>query len=152
MNAIKGTNTNVHLSYGHLFDRLFWAKDNLTPQQSKYRVVFEDPDQPDIPAMILVPDPNWLAAALHGSILPPINTYLADQEVPDGQPKAHPYAEPIGPMTEEEAIEYLIMKDIPQKVWNNPNRNKTYLRITNVENVPSDRTYRNAWKLKEEAA
>jgi hypothetical protein len=55
-------------------------------------------------------------------------------------------------MTEEEAIEYLIMKDIPQKVWNNPNRNKTYLRITNVENVPSDRTYRNAWKLKEEAA
>ena len=142
----------AHLSYGHLFDRLLWAKEHLAPVQSRYRVVFEDPAEPDAPAKVLVPDPNWLAAALHGGVLPPVEAYLRDQNVPDGEPKVHPYATPIGPMTEEEAIEYLIMKDIPQKVWNNPNRNKTYLRITNVENVPSDRTYRNAWKLKEEAA
>lgn len=135
----------------HLWDRLHDAKSRLAPVQSKYRVVFEDPAEPDAPCKVLVPDPNWLACALEGGILPPITTYLADQEVPDGRPKAHPYASPIGPMTEEEAIEYLIMKDIPQRVWNAENRNKTYLRITNIENVPSDRTYRNAWKLKEEA-
>jgi hypothetical protein len=135
----------------HLFDRILWARENLKRVEPQYAVVFEDPAEPDAPAKVLHPAPEWLAMALNGYVLPPITTYLADQEVPDGEPKAHPYAAPIGPMTEEEAIEYLIMKDIPQRVWNAENRNKTYLRITNIENVPSDRTYRNAWKLKEEA-
>jgi hypothetical protein len=139
--------TAAHLSYGHLFDRLMWAKDNLEPQQSKYRVVFEDPSEPDAPCKILVPDPNWLAAALHGSILPPVDTYLRDQSVPDGEPKEHPYAPPIGPMTEEEALEYLIMKDLPQRVWNDPTANAPHFAIVPVETIPSDRTHRMAWRL-----
>jgi len=139
--------TTAHLSYGHLFDRLLWAKYNLAPVQSRYRVVFEDPSEPDAPAKVLVPDPNWLACALAGNVLPPIDTYLSDQEVPDGEPKSHPYAEPIGPMTEEEAIEYLVMKDIPRHIWNNEGSNRRLLVITSVDNVPSDRTYRNAWRI-----
>jgi len=97
------------MTHGHLWDRLAEAKTRLDPVQSKYRVLFEDPATPDEPAKVLVPDPNFMAAALEGDILPPIETYQRDRGVPDGQPKEHPYAEPIGAMTEEEAIEYPVL-------------------------------------------
>ena len=135
----------------HLWDRLAEAKSRLAPVQSKYRVLFEDPRDPDAPAKVLVPDPNWMAAALAGDILPPIDTYQRDRLVPDGEPKEHPYAEPIGPMTEEEAIEYLIMKDIDPAVWRDYKGNRTILKIVPVELIPSDRSFRNAWKINQEA-
>jgi hypothetical protein len=115
--------------------------------QSKYRVLFEDPATPDEPAKVLVPDPNWMAAALAGNVLPPIETYLRDRDVPDGQHKEHPYAKPIGAMTEEEAIEYLIQKDIPPQVWRDYQGNRSVLKIVPVELIPSDRSFRNAWKI-----
>jgi hypothetical protein len=134
----------------HLWERLLEAKSRLTPVQSKYRVLFEDPATPDEPAKVLVPDPNWMAAALAGDILPPIATYLRDRDVPDGQPKEHPYAEPVGAMTEEEAIEYLIQKDIPPQVWRDYQGNRSVLKIVPVELIPSDRSFRNAWKINQE--
>ena len=129
----------------HLWDRLAEAKSRLAPVQSKYRVLFENPTDPDAPAAVLAPDPNWMAAALHGNILPPIDTYLRDRDVPDGQPKEHPYAEPIGAMTEEDAIEYLIQKDISPQVWRDYQGNRSVLKIVPVELIPTDRSYRNAW-------
>ena len=131
----------------HLWDRLAEAKSRLAPVQSQYRVLFENPVEPDAPAAVLVPDPNWMAAALAGNVLPPIDTYLRDQNVPDGQPKEHPYAEPIGAMTEEEAIEYLIQKDIPPQVWRDYQGNRIIMKIVPVELIPSDRSFRNAWKI-----
>ena len=131
----------------HLWDRLAEAKSRLAPVQSKYRVLFEDPATPDEPASVLVPDPNWMAAALEGNILPPIDTYQRDRDVPDGQPKEHPYAAPIPAMTEEEAIEYLIMKDIPPQVWRDYQGNRAVMKIVPVELIPSDRSFRNAWKI-----
>ena len=139
------------MTHGHLWDRLAEAKSRLAPVQSKYRVVFEDPSTPDEPAKVLCPDPNWMACALEGNILPPIDTYQRDRDVPDGQPKEHPYAEPIGPMSEEEAIEYLIMKDICPSVWQEYRGNRTIMKIVPVELVPSDRSFRNAWKINQEA-
>ena len=135
----------------HLWTRLLEAKSRLKPVQSKYRVLFEDPREPDAPAKVLVPDPNWMAAALAGDILPPIDTYQRDRLVPDGEPKEHPYAEPIGAMTEEEAIEYLVMKDIDPAVWRDYKGNRTVLKIVPVELIPSDRSFRNAWKINQEA-
>lgn len=149
----------------HLFERLAEAKDRLTPIQSKYRVVFEDPDNLESPAAILVPDPNWMAAALAGEVLPPIEAYLADQKVVEeyieengslegfswkNHDPQHPYAKPIGPMTEEEAIEYLIQKDIPPRIWRDYKGNRTVLKIVPVEMIPSDRSMRNAWRIKQE--
>jgi len=131
----------------HLWDRLAEAKSRLAPVQSQYRVLFENPAEPDAPASVLCPDPNWMAAALAGGVLPPIDTYLRDQNVPDGQPKEHPYAEPIGPMTEEDAIEYLIQKDIPPQVWRDYQGNRIIMKIVPVELIPSDRSFRNAWKI-----
>jgi len=135
------------MTHGHLWDRLAEAKTRLDPVQSKYRVLFEDPDTPDEPAKVLVPDPNWMACALEGDILPPIETYQRDRSVPDGQPKEHPYAEPIGAMTEEEAIEYLVQKDIDPSVWRDYKGNRTILKIVPVEMIPSDRSFRNAWRI-----
>ena len=135
----------------HLWERLLEAKSRLEPVQSKYRVLFEDPATPDEPAKVLVPDPNWMACALEGNILPPIDTYQRDRLVPDGEPKEHPYAEPIGAMTEEEAIEYLVMKDIDPAVWRDYQGNRTIMKIVPVELVPSDRSFRNAWKINQEA-
>ena len=131
----------------HLWERLLEAKSRLEPVQSKYRVLFEDPATPDEPAKVLVPDPNWMACALEGNILPPIETYQRDRDVPDGQPKEHPYAEPIGAMTEEEAIEYLVKKDIDPSVWRDYKGNRTILKIVPVEMIPSDRSFRNAWRI-----
>tara|TARA_Y100000996_G_scaffold344570_1_gene282342 strand:+ start:2106 stop:2519 length:414 start_codon:yes stop_codon:yes gene_type:complete len=135
------------MTHGHLWDRLAEAKTRLDPVQSKYRVLFEDPATPDEPAKVLVPDPNWMACALEGDILPPIETYQRDRNVPDGEPKEHPYAEPIGAMTEEEAIEYLVQKDIDPAVWRDYKGNRTILKIVPVEMIPSDRSFRNAWRI-----
>jgi hypothetical protein len=135
----------------HLWTRLLEAKSRLKPVQSKYRVVFEDPAKPDEAAKVLVPDPNWMAAALEGDILPPIDTYQRDRLVPDGEPKEHPYAEPIGRMSEEEAVEYIIQKDICPSIWRDYKGNRTIIKIVPVELVPSDRSFRNAWKINQEA-
>jgi len=131
----------------HLWDRLADAKARLEPVQSKYRVLFENPNDLDAPAAVLVPDPNWMAAALDGNVLPPIDTYLRDRNVPDGEPKEHPYAEPIDAMTEEEALEYLVMKDISPSIWRDYIGNRTILKIVPVELIPTDRTFRNSWRI-----
>ena len=134
----------------HLWGRLAEAKSRLKPVQSKYRILFENPSDPEAPAAVLVPDPNWMAAALEGGVLPPVDTYLRDQGVADGEPKEHPYAAPIGPLSEEEAIEYLIQKDIPPQVWRDYKGNRCIMKIIPVEMIPSDRSFRNAWKINQE--
>ena len=142
----------------HLFDRLCWAKENLEPYQSDYRVVFED--NVDEPAKILVPDPNWMACAMNGGILPPVWVYheLADDEAkPDFKKHTRGYllhnTKPVDKMTEEQAIEYLIMKDIPQRVWRDYEKsNRKRLMICKKQNLPSHRTWRNAWKINQEVA
>ena len=138
------------MTHGHLWDRLAEATARLEPVQSKYRELFENPEDLDAPAAVLCPDPNWMAAALAGGVLPSIETYQRDRDVADGQPKAHPYAAPIGPMTEEEAIEYLVMKDVPPQVWRDYKGNRCIMKIVPVELIPTDRSFRNAWKINQE--
>ena len=147
----------------HLFDRIVWASQNLKPVQPRYAILWEDPTDLDDPLKVTIPAPEWLAMALHGNLLPPIESYLEDQEkVLDyinehGSHEgfswdqvggaSHPYAEPIGPMTEEQAMEYLVMKDIPRHVWDSPQGNKKRFAIVNRDTIPTDQSYRNAWQL-----
>jgi hypothetical protein len=52
------------------------------------------------------------------------------------------------PMSEEEAIEYLIMKDIPNHIWRTWNEgNKPKMVICKKEQLPQTREWRNAWKI-----
>ena len=138
----------------HLFDRLCWAKENLDGVQSDQRVVYED--SIDECAKILVPDPNWMACALQGGILPPVWVYhelAKDEAQPDFKKHTRGYllhqTEPVGAMTEEEAIEYLIMKDCP--VWKTYNEgNRPTMVICRKQQLPQTREWRNAWKISEE--
>jgi len=95
----------------HLWDRLGWAKQNLEPYRSEYCIVWEDPDNLDEPAKVTHPDPNWMACALNGGILPPVWVYWElkkDEAQPDFVKHTRGYllhnTEPMKPMTEEEAI------------------------------------------------
>ena len=101
----------------HLWDRLGWAKENLEPFRSEFCIVWEDPDNLDEPAKVTHPDPNWMACALNGGILPPVWVYWElkkDEAQPDFVKHTRGYllhnTEPVKAMTEEEAIEYLIQK------------------------------------------
>ena len=98
----------------HLWDRLCWAKEKLEPYRTEYCVVWEDPETPDAPAKITHPDPNWMACALKGGILPPVEAYWElkkDEAKPDFVKHTRGYllhnTKPIEAMTEERAIEYL---------------------------------------------
>lgn len=141
-----------------LFDRLCWAKEWLEPVQSDYRVVYED--SVDECAKILVPDPNFMAACMNGGIIPKIENYWAlaeDEAKPDFKKHTRGYllhdTEPMGAMTEEEAIEYLIMKDIPKSVWQNwDSGNKPKMVICRKGQLPQTREWRNAWRISDELA
>jgi len=49
-------------------------------------------------------------------------------------------------------MEYLIEKDIPASVWRDYKGNRTILKIVPRHLIPSDRSFRNAWKINQEAA
>lgn len=123
-----------------LSDRLKWAEGNLTPIETKYHILWEDPENFDRPTQVTQADPNWLAAALNGGVLPPVEAYGTELEQS---------MYPIGPMTEEQAIDYLIKKDIPPRVWRDYRGNRQILRVVNVEAIPTDRTHRNSWSMKQ---
>jgi len=134
-----------------LWKRLEIAKTQLEPVQSDYRVVFEA--DLDSPASILVPDPNWMACALHGHILPPVEVY--HQLETDGNGRiinGHILhnTPPIRPMSEEEAIEYLIQKDVPAHVWQQTSGNAKKMVICRKNQLPAGREWRNAWKINQE--
>ena len=60
---------------------------------------------------------------------------------------------PIDAMTEEQAIEYLIQKDVPMSVWKNWNKgNKPKMVICRRNQLPTTREWRNAWKIAEDVA
>ena len=56
-------------------------------------------------------------------------------------------------LTEEEAIEYLIQKDVPQSVWQSWDEgNRPKMVICRKEQLPGTREWRNAWRISDELA
>ena len=158
-----------------LLDRLYLASENLEPVQTDYRIVYEDPAFPDEVAKVVVASGEWMACALAGGILPPIESYhnmTLKLVTNEGETITCNYLEaqkhrlektiigetvlsdpcdtdePMGPMTEEEAIEYLLMKDVPARVWSSEYKyNRQMFKICKVNQLPKTRDYRNAWRL-----
>ena len=99
-----------------------------------------------------------MACALQGGILPPVEVYwllAQDEAQPDFKKHTRGYllhnSKPIEAMTEEQAIEYLIMKDVPQSVWRDyDSGNKPKMVICRKEQLPGTREWRNAWKISED--
>lgn len=139
-----------------LIERLSWAKENLVPYQTEYRIVYENPGLEGT-SSIVAPDPNWMACALHGNIIPPVWVYLElakDEAHPDFKQHTRGHllhtVKPIGPMTEEEAIEYLIIKDVPQNVWRNFNKgNRPKMVICRASQIPQEDDFRGSWTINE---
>ena len=166
-----------------LWERLALMKQMLEPVQTELRVVFEDQQRPDEPAKILVPDPNWMALAMRGHIVPTIDAYLnlpliqiykkCGVEFPfhvlgihaaakrwDMDRQGYKYigetvekthtlhsARTLPPMSEEQAIEYLLMMNVPFHVWGDRQSNRLRFKICHVNQVPSDRLFRNTWEM-----
>ncbi|NVK19336.1 MAG: hypothetical protein HWE30_11620 [Methylocystaceae bacterium] len=141
----------MDLSGLKLYERLSVAKEKLAPVQSDYRIVFEA--DLDHPASVLIPDPNWMASALHGGILPPVQVYHDLEHDEEGRiTNGHILHDtpPIGALSEEQAIEYLIQKDIPAQVWKVKSSNAIKMVICRKGQLPSTREWRNAWKIQQE--
>lgn len=148
----------MNLSKLHLLERLSWAKQNLEKYNTEYVVVYED--NIDEPVKIMIPDPNWMACALHGGILPPVWVYhelAKDEAQPDFKKHTRGYllheTKPMEAMTEEDAIEYLIQKEVPKHVWVNSNKiNKPKMVICKKDQLPQTRMWRDSWKISERLA
>jgi hypothetical protein len=138
-----------------LIDRIAWAKENLDKVEPKYCIAWEDPDDPEAPMKVTTPAPEWMAMALHGGMLPPVEVYHAIEDTMKG-PKVDPEAgrqlheaPRMPPMTEEEAMEYLMMKDVPRRVWQQSHNRQMYY-IVPRDAISKNRTFRNAWRLNNE--
>lgn len=164
------------------------ARREYRPVRSRYAVVYEDPADMDAPCAITRPDPNWMASALAGGVLPPVGAYHAathrvtvqfpgeapitalvrGDKIADARAAClrqggkvlseiivdHPagYADPVAPMTEVEAIEYMIQRAVPPRVWRDYRGNRRVLRVVNAEKAAADRRMRDHWKIKQEAS
>lgn len=162
-----------------LFDRVVWAAEHLEPVEPTYCIAWEDPAEPDAPLKITTPTSEWLAMALHGGLLPPLEAYhfmplrlsLVDgRTVETTEIEAQDYrhrrevrredvlphhrlhtSTPIGPMTEREAMEYLLRKAVPARVWA-VGHNRQMYRFVRRSALPTNRATRNAWRLETIAA
>lgn len=125
-----------------------------------YRVIFQDPDDLEANTQILIPSGRWLKEAQEGK-LPPLWVHwkLAEDEqkaIDEGRHESFKHdpsklellktAPRIGKLTEEQAMEYLIMKELPKRCWAEVH-NRPMFRIVKTEQVPSDRTFRDAWEM-----
>lgn len=138
-----------------LIDRIEWARSNLKPHQTEYVVVYEGLDMGC--AAVMHPDPHCMASLMHGGIMPPawVKLQLAEDEASPDFTRHRDFnghllhdTEPMGPLTEEEAIEHLIQTDIPPHIWRNWNDgNRPKLVICRKNQLPSARRWRNAWRL-----
>mgnify|MGYP003676846596 CR=1 FL=1 len=132
-----------------LWERELVLKDRkLTPVEPQYAIVWEDPTEMDDPVKVTVPSPMWLAMAMHGNCLPPVSVYPLPVDEKGAVIFPHPLHDDVIPaMTEEEAMEYLLQKDVPQYVWKDATGNAPRFKITKRAMVSTDRSYRNAWRL-----
>ena len=128
------------------------AKGPLPDPQ--FAILWEDPDAPDNPACVTIPSSEWLAMAMHGGILPPVEVYWAlaeDEAQPDFKQHTRGHllheTQPVQAMTEEEAMEYLVKMVLPTRVWKTYTGNRTILKIVPRSLIPADRAYRNAWNI-----
>jgi hypothetical protein len=144
------------------FERMCKAKQELEPVTPQYCIVFEDPTDLDAPVTVTTPAPAWLAMALAGGYLPPIESYLRDRAVEKAWIKAnpdkdfnwkdaggatHPHAAPVAAMTEKESMEkYLLMMAVPRHILEDTSNRPRY-RITKRSMIPNNRVHRNAWRL-----
>ena len=131
--------------YGHPHDRLLAASGRVRPFNSKYRVVYENPSNGAM--HILIPSPQWMGAAMAGDIIDTIEVHLM-QDV-----GVSTSVKPCPKLTEEQAVEYLLVKDVLAKhpeLLDTRLSNRLKYRIVTNDSLPTNRDYRDALALNQE--
>lgn len=136
-------------------DRIDWAHHNLGKYETEYCVVYEDLDMEC--ASVMHPSPRFMSMLMHGHLVPPAWVKLQlkeDEKRPDFTSHSDfnghllHETEPMGPLTEEQAIEYLIQTDIPRSVWENwDSGNKPKMVICKKSQLPKTKQWRNTWRI-----
>ncbi len=159
-------------------NRVAASRDQIDTVEVRHVIAFADPYDLDAPMTFLYPDSRCVAELMAGGIHPPIEvlhglrlrlTYddgtstecdwraasyfratrkvisetLLDNRIVDF------VAAP--PMTYEQAIEWIMQKDVPFEVWGKKH-NRSMMAIVPRAAVLEDRTHRKSWKLKDLAA
>ena len=155
-----------------LIERIEWAHQNLEFKNPKYAIVW---NRNDGGTSVTVPSPEFIAMATHGGLLPAIEVYhemkcrwvndkgavmltqvnespgegWREGKVLNGELM---HSGPRAPaMSEEEAMEYLLQKDVPRYVWFDHDRsNSRQFLICPRECVPANRVWRNVWEINQE--
>jgi hypothetical protein len=137
--------TPAQLRSMKLYERIEWAAIHLEPVPTDKRIVWE---RPEGHIGIRCPTPEWMAMALHGWILPPVEDKAAVFTGPDGKVvNGHLlHTRTIGPMTEDEAIQYQVQL-LPRQVWaEQANRPRWF--VTDIAYLRTvDYRYREAWRM-----
>ena len=130
----------------------------------KYRIIYEDPDNLDAPAAVVTPSDTWLKEEAMAGKLCPVQVLwdLQDDEqkaIEEGRHQGFRHDEEkwklqwtaprVGPLTEEEAMEYLALVTLPRKIFTEKH-NRPMFKIIKADQKkwPKNRLFRNAWRVK----
>jgi hypothetical protein len=161
----------------HHWRRIEQSINRIDSQQVEHCIPFEE--NPDQTMKVLHPSPRFISELMAGGIHPPIDAVhnqkllliaksgkykvVSKLNAPEWRKENGPieheivvdnrrsHTETERALSYEEAIEYCIKKDIPMSVWGIRN-NKPKFAIVERSVMPTDRTHRNNWKLKDLAA
>ena len=128
----------------------------------QYVIVWTDPEDEGNKVTVISPSPRWLGYVMHGYYTCSIEDQLTDIRIKtkwaNNHPEVgfawdkskhkalHPYAPTIGPITEEEAMEYLVKITLPERIWSDTTSNSPRFVICSPSQIPI-KTYRNAWRM-----
>jgi len=127
---------------------------------TEYCIIYEDPDRPDDPVSVVNPTDEFMQQAYNGELMS-IDIWLdlvrdENKAIVEGRHRTFNHCpeklrlqkegKKAGKLTEEEAITYLIFKDVPERVWGKEH-NRTMLKVMKKKNLPKVRTFRNAWEI-----
>lgn len=124
----------------HLYLRMVKAYLLVEPIKCDWCIIWENPSSSSEPACITYPSQRYLAFLMHGGICPPISSWLS------GDRDRINYDKPMGKLPLDQALKYVLMKDVPRHVWQN-SANRPYYKIVPTSLIPSVRDKRNAWSF-----
>ena len=162
----------------HHWCRIAQSRDRIPAVEVHHAIAFTDPYDLDAPMKVVHPSPRCVAELMAGGIHPSIEaihgqmlrlecehcgpiecrrldapairaTHTIKGETVIDNSAVHLTV--AMPMTYEQAIEWIIQKDIPFEVWGKKH-NRPMMAIVPRTAIPEDRTHRNDWKLKDLAA
>lgn len=160
----------------HYWQRIAASRHFVEPVDVPYVGAWHDPFEAAAPMKVTTPSGRCISELMKGGIHPPLEAHLGakillvaksgkydvvDQiDAPEWRQRhgeivnewivdyRRCHAETAPPMGLEDAIEYVLMKDVPHYVWGTK-RNRRMFAVMDRSRIPKDRRLRNAWKLEE---